>query len=131
MHRFSRCKLPVELKSVENECRQSGIEPWECFFKNHRQMHDQISDALYQAQNHCCAYCDCQLNHPSTPNSAHIEHLEKRSDNPRRIFDWSNMFLSCNHNDSCGNFKDNSKPRIVYDVKDIIDPSKEDPQDFF
>ena len=39
------------------------------------------------------------------------------------------MFFSCNHNDSCGNYKDNCK--VQFDFKDIIDPSKEHPQDFF
>ncbi len=131
MHRFRRCESPIDWRGIEKECRQTGEEPWAYFVKKHHQMHIQIRDCLYDMQSHCCAYCDCQLPHPNTPGIAHIEHLERRSDNPCRIFDWSNMFLSCNHIDSCGFFKDSSKPKIQFDIHDIVDPSQEDPQDFF
>ena len=131
MQKFNRGCSPVNLPSLEKECRQSGINPWEYFYNQYRAMHDQLSVSLYEAQKHCCAYCECQLKHPSIPKTSHIEHLERQSDNPNRIFDWSNMFLSCDNNDSCGIFKDESKPRIVFNAQDIVDPSYEDPQDFF
>lgn len=131
MKKYNRGDSPVDLNGIEKECRQSGIDPWEYFCKQHRDMHDQLSVSLYEAQLHYCAYCECRLKHPSTAKNSHIEHLERRSDNPNRIFDWSNMFLSCINKDSCGKFKDESKPKIVFNIQDIIDPSHEDPQDFF
>ena len=39
------------------------------------------------------------------------------------------MFFSCRHADSCGLYKDNSGQQ--FDPADIVDPSVEDPADFF
>lgn len=88
--------------------------------------HATLADALYARQDGYCAYCEIHLNDRS---DGHIEHLERRSDNAKRTFDWANLFYSCSKPDSCGKYKDNG--RIRFKPADIIDPSEENPLDFF
>ena len=49
-----------------------------------------------------CAYCESKLKE----NSYHIEHFRKRSLFPELTFDYNNLFLSCNNENSCGKHKD-------------------------
>lgn len=88
--------------------------------------HAKLADALYARQDGYCAYCEIHLKNRS---AGHLEYLERRSDNPKRTFDWSNLFYSCSKRDSCGKYKDNE--RIRFNPADIIDPSVENPLDFF
>lgn len=88
-----------------------------------------IRRTLLDAQRRCCAYCDVRLREKNGRLDAHIEHLQRRSDAPDLIFNWNNLFLSCRNEDSCGFYKDHKK--IKFKVEDIIDPSSEDPQNFF
>lgn len=119
MHHFERGQSPVDLQAIARK----GIN-WSSFAGSHA--HRIVGDALYERQHHYCAYCEVFLEQKT---DGHTEHLARRSDFPQRTFDWYNLFFSCNHIDSCGRFKDNS--RIQFDVNDIIDPSRENPQDFF
>ena len=119
MHHFERGQSPVNMHKVA--CHYVN---WEAFANSHE--HCLVGDALYERQHHYCAYCEIVLKQKT---DGFIEHLARRSDFPQKTFDWSNMFFCCKHNDSCGNYKDNHKVR--FDVKDIIDPSQEHPQDFF
>ena len=121
MHKFTRTPAPVDFQRVEKTYKHWDLE----FIKSEE--HSAIATALYEQQEGYCAYCGIKINEKQT--GGHIEHLERRSDNPQRTFDWNNMFFSCNNLDSCGKFKDNQ--RLKYDVKDIVDPSREDPADFF
>lgn len=124
MHRFSRCKLPIDLNKIKKRFNND----YNCFCKQDKGEHDLLRKFLYENQGHYCAYCEVVI--PSITDG-HIEHLERRCDNPARSFDWDNMFFSCCNQDSCGNYKDNAKPRIFFAVQDIIDPYIEDPQDYF
>ena len=121
MHKFIRSKAPVNFTRVEQKYQR-----WDRELINSEE-HTIIGNALYEQQDHYCAYCEIKID--EMQGGGHIEHLERRSDNPQRTFDWNNMFFSCNNLDSCGKFKDNQ--RLKYDVKDIVDPSREDPADFF
>lgn len=121
MHKFTRGESPVDLARLKR-----NYSNWESIA--HSNEHAQLGDALYERQERYCAYCETQI---ESKRKGHIEHLERRSDTPARTFDWSNMFFSCNHHDSCGKFKDEFQPRMNFDPADIIDPSQEDPLDFF
>lgn len=122
MHKFTRGEPPEDMAKTKKKYRNQWDET---FLKSDE--HTAISNCLYERQNHYCAYCDVKI---STQDAGHVEHLERRSDNPRRTFDWKNLFFSCNHTDSCGKYKDEHKPKIEFNPADIIDPSKEDPLDF-
>lgn len=121
MHKFTRTPAPVDFQRVEKTYKHWDLE----FIKSEE--HSAIATALYEQQEGYCAYCGIKINEKQT--GGHIEHLERRSDNPQRTFDWNNMFFSCNNHDSCGKFKDNTKQKYI--VNDIVDPSTEDPADFF
>ena len=121
MHKFVRGEEPVDLEAMRRRHPH-----WDAFARTAE--HTQLGDALYERQARYCAYCETRI---TQKENGHIEHLERRSDNPARTFDWSNMFFSCNHRDSCGNYKDDTKPRLRFNPADIVDPSCEDPLDFF
>ena len=117
MHRFIRGPEPIEFDKFRRE-------NWESFSK--RPEHCILGDALYRLQDGYCAYCETHL--PSR-GDGHIEHLERRSEHPEKTFDWSNLFFSCLRGTSCGKYKDNRK--IRFNRADIVDPSRENPADFF
>lgn len=123
MHKFTRGMPPVDMAKTKKKYHNQ----WDKTFIDSNE-HAVISDCLYGRQDHYCAYCDTKIN---VQKDGHVEHLERRANNPQRRFDWNNMFFSCNKDDSCGNFKDNSKPAPVFNPMDIVDPSIEDPDDFF
>ena len=117
MHKFKRGDTPVEFRIIKQKYAN-----WDAFIGSSE--HIAIGDQLYEQQDHYCAYCELYLH---DKQDGFIEHLEKRSDNPKRTFDWTNLFFACRHLDSCGIYKDN----MVYDIHDIINPSVDDPLDFF
>ncbi len=121
MHKFIRGASPINLEKMEEK-----YHDWDPFVGT--QEHVLLGDELYDRQEHYCAYCETSL---ANKSEGHIEHLERRSDNPRRAFDWSNMFFSCKKKDSCGRYKDDKLDPRQFNPADIIDPSKEDPLDFF
>jgi len=129
MHRFNRGTSPVDFKKVSGK-----YKTWEAFVRDQKAGHFAIRDALYERQRHYCAYCETEIKiqngkSDSERLAGHIEHLERRADVPSKTFEWNNMFLSCNRPDSCGNYKDGERRR--FNVDDIIDPSKENPLNFF
>jgi len=85
----------------------------------------EVRAQLDAMQGRLCAYCEGDLD----TLVAHVEHLWPRGQHPTRTFDWHNLFLSCDREDSCGTYKDRGgKP---YDPAALIDPSRDDPDDFF
>lgn len=121
MHRFLRGNSPINLTRIKASCQN-----WDDFCRQAKDEHAVLADSLYERQQHYCAYCESVI---SEKSNGFIEHLERRSDNPDRTFDWTNMFFSCKSNCSCGIYKDNSK--FKFNPSDIIDPSREEPLDFF
>ena len=125
MHKFTRCQAPINLSAAQTTCNT-----WKSFVGTSQ--HISLSSALYECQEHYCAYCERII---ASRKDGQIEHLERRSSNPSRTFDWSNMFFSCRNSDSCGKYKDeqdrNHNFKRVFNINDVIDPSLEDPQDFF
>lgn len=124
MRKFERGSEPKFL----TEARKKGYS-WEKFSQTNR--HKELRDLLYETQGRQCAYCESSIKKKKDKIDGHIEHLNRRKDAPNRTFDWSNLFFSCNRVSSCGNYKDNPKHKIIFNPDDIIDPSRENPADFF
>lgn len=82
----------------------------------------EIWQALEQMQGKLCAYCECDIAEPKQ----HIEHFVQRSKQAQQTFMWSNLFGSCNREESCGKHKD----RQAYQANDLIKPDIEDPEYF-
>ncbi len=120
MHKFERGEEPEGLKKARKQRRS-----WDEFAKTSAR--GELAKCLYERQDRRCAYCDMSI---KTLEDGHIEHLERRSDAPNRALDWENLFFSCRRQDSCGIYKD-AKFKEPVDSRRIVDPSKEDPLEFF
>lgn len=93
---------------------------------------NEIRDALQAIQVDRCAYCERRT--ATDPRDGHIEHFRCQADHPHLDLAWSNLYWSCNDENSCGKFKDGcvraGGPRAKFDPDDLIDPAIEDPDDF-
>lgn len=86
---------------------------------------DEIRCCLEKLQEGRCAYCEGSLDELKR----HIEHFRTRHHFPTLTFAWDNLFWSCDGADSCGKHKDNHA--TPYNPADLIDPSRDNPDDFF
>lgn len=107
-------------------------------WKNYRHK-GAIQVNLLTAQYHICPYCEVELIRHEGHVGYHIEHIEPKSKQPSKTFDYKNLLLSCftdqaelNKNNidktslCCGHFKDdNFCPEL------FIDPSKTQCENFF
>jgi uncharacterized protein (TIGR02646 family) len=75
-------------------------------------------------QVHRCAYCEAEI----VLGQKHIEHFRQKGRDPTVTFLWSNLFGSCNREESCGKYKDGCG---TYNPADLIKPDVEDPEHFF
>lgn len=101
--------------------------------------YDELHAALEQLQGRRCAYCEADLD----VMGEHVEHFARRSRFPARIFDWANLFWSCSAPESCGKHKDacgqtsygpcarHDSDGAAYADADLIDPSLDDPEEYF
>lgn len=93
---------------------------------------DQIRTALHALQGARCAYCERRTG--TDARDGHIEHFRCQANHPQLDLDWSNMFWSCNDENSCGKFKDGCDRkggrRARFNPADLIDPSADDPDTF-
>jgi uncharacterized protein (TIGR02646 family) len=80
----------------------------------------EIWEALQAMQLDLCAYCESKITAPKQ----HIEHFCLRSLFPKKTFEWSNLFGSCNVKEHCGKHKDNQQHK----PDDLIKPDAEDPE---
>ena len=87
----------------------------------------QIRQQLEQMQGRRCAYCEGSLD----VLGSHIEHFRRKRQGhfPHLTFAWSNLYWSCDQQDSCGHHKDHGAG--AYNVTDLIDPCADDPDTFF
>jgi uncharacterized protein (TIGR02646 family) len=85
----------------------------------------EIRAHLERMQGRRCAYCEGSLD----DFGEHIEHLRTRNRFPKLTFEWSNLYLSCYREDSCGRYKDHAAG--AHDPDDLIDPCIDDPDRFF
>lgn len=91
---------------------------------NNNDARDSIWAKLETMQGNRCAYCENLF----TGKSRHIEHFKPRTRFPEATFDWPNLFGSCPHQYSCGNFKDNG--RLTYHPDELIKPDVDEPSDY-
>lgn len=84
----------------------------------------QIHASLEQMQGRRCAYCEG----PLESLGQHIEHFRRKSRFVHLTFVWTNLFCSCDQNDSCGHFKDHGAG--PYNPDDLLDPCVDDPSMF-
>ena len=54
----------------------------------------EIVAKLMAAQKQLCAYCEC----PISLSANHVEHFKEQHDAPNRVFDYTNLLLSCEGN---------------------------------
>lgn len=71
-----------------------------------------------------CAYCERRLD----GHKKHIEHFRKRADHAAGVFDWHNLFGSCDDTGSCGKHKDERAKNWRWN--DLIKPDLDDPDEF-
>lgn len=103
---------------------QHGLDNWGSVTQDHK---SEIWLKLDEMQQHRCAYCEAVIKTERANSNAHIEHLRQRRSYPQGTFLWSNLFGSCNRQDSCGKHKDNLPP---YNQQDLIKMDEEDPEQF-
>ncbi len=112
MHKLDRGKAP---SCLQRHHRTSNND-WQ---KVNGEDKTEIWKALQAMQLDRCAYCESKI---TTPKQ-HIEHFCQRSLFPKKTFDWSNLFGSCNNQEHCGKHKDKHQ----HEPADLIKPDMEDP----
>lgn len=101
---------------------QHGTQKWDDVAAPHK---TEIRTSLESMQGRRCAYCEGSVD----VLGQHIDHFRCRHRFPKRTFDWQNLYWSCDKQDSCGRYKDNSAE--AYAPDSIIDPCADDPDKFF
>jgi uncharacterized protein (TIGR02646 family) len=99
MRYFQRQPLKI---TIQDELFAKTSKNWKKLAEHQR---IDIVDKLIASQKHICAYCECRI--LSIENYHHIDHFEERHDALLRIFDYTNMLLSCE-----GNKDPISKPEV-------------------
>lgn len=74
--------------------------------------HVAVDSSLRQEQQGLCCYCEL----PIELGDSHIEHMEPRSENGGRTYDYANLAISCNGGrlEHCGRYKDDRKRNPNY-----------------
>ena len=87
---------------------------------------------LKAEQNYLCVYCEKKIT--SHPKESNIDHFKKKESQffPKDIFDYNNLFVSCNTHNRCSSYKDNNKNGLIKsDYTNIINPILENPDEYF
>jgi uncharacterized protein (TIGR02646 family) len=126
MHRLDRSLVPVPGCLVAPPAGRR----YDTLFSSEK---EEICTGLLELQRHRCAYCERRTGEER--DDGHIEHFRNRAGHADLDLAWANMFWSCNDEKTCGKHKDKcnrwSGRLARFDPDDIIDPSVEDPDDFF
>ena len=83
----------------------------------------EIWQSLELMQGRRCAYCECDI---TDHKKSEIEHFRQRNQYGLGTFEWSNLFGSCNKDNSCGKHKD--RMQYHYQHLDLIKMDIEDPE---
>lgn len=106
-------------RSAELACvaDQPQGQDWYTFMRT--QCHGDLRQNLWQEQKGLCCYCELEVE----DGDGHIEHMEPRSRNQARTYDYSNLAISCNggHTEHCGHYKDN-KSGHSWDARRFLPP---------
>lgn len=121
MHKLHRAEAPPSCLSRFRH----GLNHWEEVSGADRKA---IWEKLDDMQQGRCAYCENAFSFKKSRYVAHIEHFRQQGRFPQGTFDWSNLFGSCERQDSCGKYKDKCG---AYNPADLIKPDVEDPEVFF
>lgn len=120
MHKLNRPQAPSCLSKFKH-----GRDNWEDVSTDDK---IEIWTKLTKMQGERCAYCESKLG--TKHSRKHIEHFQQKGAYIQCTFQWSNLFGSCNYNDSCGKNKDNYSSKS-YVHADLIKPDVDDPEYFF
>lgn len=82
---------------------------------------------LRQEQNQQCAYTEVRINPENTVS--HIDHYLKQEWYKDHIFEYVNLFTSCNSEYFAAKYKD--KNIQITDYQNLINPAIENPADYF
>jgi len=100
--------------------QQPAEQDWYGFMK--RPCHAEVSNSLHKEQYYLCCYCKLEI----VDGDSHVEHMEPRSSNSGRAYDYDNLSASCNGGavEHCGHFKDNRQknPNFRYDAARFCPP---------
>jgi uncharacterized protein (TIGR02646 family) len=83
-----------------------ALQALECQSRTNNQR-SEIVTKLIAFQKALCAYCECSI----SQTTHHIEHFEEQHDAPNRVFDYTNLVLSCE-----GNKNPATRPEPVADA---------------
>lgn len=125
MRKIDRTAVPVP------ECLENIPDDW-TYSDFRGPQKEQIRQALQTIQGHRCAYCERRTGENS--RDGHIEHFRNQAVHQDMTLTWSNMFWSCNDENSCGKYKDGcnkeSGIRSKFDPSHLIDPAVDNPDDY-
>ena len=100
--------------------QQPAGQDWRVFMGT--RCHASVHNSLRQEQQGLCSYCEIQIR----DNDDHIEHMEPRSQNQARTYDYANFTLSCNGGaiEHCGHYKDDRahNPDYAWDDTRFVPP---------
>jgi uncharacterized protein (TIGR02646 family) len=103
--------------------QQPAGQDWYAFMQT--PCHAEVSDSLHGEQHHLCCYCESEI----SDGDSHMEHMEPRSVNQGRVYDYTNLAASCNGGaiEHCGHYKDNrhKKPLYPFDATRFREPHNE------
>lgn len=91
---------------------------------NDVELKKRVRDDLLAKQRGQCAYCERKIDEQN--KNFHIEHIEPRDKNHKLECEYSNLVLSCNEKDSCGEYKGSKKWE-----NDFIHPVLNNPENSF
>jgi uncharacterized protein (TIGR02646 family) len=125
MHKLNRDSVPVPA------CLTNPPEGW-TYTDLRGADKDQIRAALFAIQKQRCAYCERRTGDQS--NDGHIEHFRDQANHQDDTLAWTNLFWSCNDENTCGKNKDKCRKeqglRRRFNVADLVDPAVDDPEMF-
>lgn len=117
-HQGPQCLLSLKEKQYTDFALLSPEHLWR---KVDTRRKSSIWKDLNQAQNAKCAYCENSI----SQENRHIDHFYPKDQHKDLVFEWTNLFGSCDAQDNCGHYKKNYIPN------NVIKPDEEDGKDFF
>lgn len=92
----------------------------------------EIRECLVEMQGNKCAYCERTipgvLDKKRKGEAQHIEHFKRVELDRKLTFEWTNLFLSCSDQNSCGKYKDHQEKGVL--IESVVKPDVDDPEDF-
>lgn len=99
---------------------QPANQDWRTFIGS--QCHADLNSGLREEQQGLCCYCELEV----ADGEGHIEHMEPRSKNAARTYDYANLAFSCNGGavEHCGRYKDDhhKNPKYAWDATRFSPP---------